>query len=387
MTVRARYLDPKKGARTETNARELSLGGMFVETNAPLDVGALLTIDVEAAGEKVTLDARVISVRAKPEGEKPAGMGVRFLDLPPDVAASLMKVVAAGAPRDKTILGVGGPAKHSTKPGVAPPQPLPPAGQTEKTTMGIGVPPEALDKAHPKPPLPTRATAPSNPFDAGWEEAAKTATEEKAFDKTMDISGSDLTPVGEPTPAPVKPPPKKGWSEEGAAKLDAEPSTPEGWKWEEGQKPADAEEEPPASAKPAPKKEPPPKKKGRKDERESSIPPPPKGGGGGWLFWLVLLGGAGGAGYYYRDELMKVVNPPAAPTTPAPTASPAQPAPILDSGITDAESTGDAAAKDGGAKDAAAADAASKDAGAADASAKDAGPKDAGKADAAHKKP
>lgn len=377
MAVRARYLDPKKGARTEATARDLGLGGMFIETETPLDDGALVTVDIEADGQKVTVDARVISVRVKAEGDKPAGMSVRFLDLPPDVAAALMKVLRASQPREKTILGVGGPTARVTAPG---PPPAPP--RTEKTVLGLGVPPEALEKAPAAaaPPLPVRATAPSNPFDAAWDAPPEPPKDDKSFDKTMDISSSEIVGANEPTPPPVEPGP-----------LLAEASAPEGWKWEEP--PQKPKEEPPPAAATAPA--PPPKEAKKKKERESPIPEPPKRGGLGWLFWLVVLGGAGGAGYYYRDELMKLVNPPPAPTTPEPAPPPSVAASYVIPTLELDASDGDAAtsapsapiAEAGTTAEAGAAASSSRDAGV-DASSRDAGTKakDAGKPDAAPKK-
>lgn len=112
-TFRVRYEHPKTGERSEAVARELSLGGMFVATASPIDAGALLAIDIDLGGKSVSVDARVLE-------REPGGMRVVFLDLPPDVAATLSAAVTPTSQR--TVLGVGGATMKSTTPGLAAPE-------------------------------------------------------------------------------------------------------------------------------------------------------------------------------------------------------------------------------------------------------------------------
>lgn len=96
------------GAPTSAVARDAALGGLFIETKKPLAVGALLSVELTSPDAAVTLEARVFSTRSKAEGpDKPAGMAVRFLDLPAGVLGKLQAILDHHRPPAKTRLGVG----------------------------------------------------------------------------------------------------------------------------------------------------------------------------------------------------------------------------------------------------------------------------------------
>jgi hypothetical protein len=81
---------------------------MFLESEAPLGPGALLTLEIEGSSKTITVDARVLSARTKSIGpDFPAGMSVRFIDLPSDVAATLQTILSSRIKRDPTMLGLG----------------------------------------------------------------------------------------------------------------------------------------------------------------------------------------------------------------------------------------------------------------------------------------
>lgn len=86
--------------KTSAVARDVSLGGLFVETKRPLAVGALLTVEIDEGRTKVVLDGRVIS-------KTDAGMTVAFLDLPSSTAATLQSILAKHRPPQRTRIGVG----------------------------------------------------------------------------------------------------------------------------------------------------------------------------------------------------------------------------------------------------------------------------------------
>ena len=69
----------------------LGRGGVFVESDELLEVGSRLTlrIGVEEVGEELELPAEVVSHNVGPRFENRRGMGLRFLELPPDIAKRL----------------------------------------------------------------------------------------------------------------------------------------------------------------------------------------------------------------------------------------------------------------------------------------------------------
>jgi hypothetical protein len=96
------------GVPTNGVARDAALGGLFIETPNPLPVGALLTVELKAHESSVSLDARVFLARAKPDGpDHPAGMAVRFLDLPMGAMGKLQAILEHHRPPARTQLGVG----------------------------------------------------------------------------------------------------------------------------------------------------------------------------------------------------------------------------------------------------------------------------------------
>lgn len=98
------------GSPTSAIARDAALGGLFIETTTPLTVGALLSVELSAglADLTATLEARVFSVRSTAEGPtKPAGMAVRFLDLPQGMLERIQAILAQHRPPARTRLGVG----------------------------------------------------------------------------------------------------------------------------------------------------------------------------------------------------------------------------------------------------------------------------------------
>src|SRR5256885_14136841 len=100
------------GEKKAAKARDASLGGLFIETDKPLEDGALLSVEIVEGDDKVVLEARVLT-------SQPDGMSVRFIDLPDDVAPTLRRILAKKMPREATVLG-----------GMEAPAPLPERGET-----------------------------------------------------------------------------------------------------------------------------------------------------------------------------------------------------------------------------------------------------------------
>ncbi|RMG19492.1 MAG: hypothetical protein D6729_05060 [Deltaproteobacteria bacterium] len=72
------------GRPVTARAREISGGGVFVETDRPLPEGRFLTLrlDLADAGRPLTILGRVVrTVRGSLSGRKVPGMGIEFVDI------------------------------------------------------------------------------------------------------------------------------------------------------------------------------------------------------------------------------------------------------------------------------------------------------------------
>jgi uncharacterized protein (TIGR02266 family) len=61
--------------------RDISAGGLFIETDVPLPVGTRITVDLQLLKTKVRADSEVVWVLMDDQG-RTVGMGVRFVSLP-----------------------------------------------------------------------------------------------------------------------------------------------------------------------------------------------------------------------------------------------------------------------------------------------------------------
>ncbi len=76
-----------------SHTRDISVDGMFINTDKPSDVDELLTLkfSLDTSGE-FTVKARVVWVNAS-ENIKNRGMGVRFLDTTDEFKTAILSVV------------------------------------------------------------------------------------------------------------------------------------------------------------------------------------------------------------------------------------------------------------------------------------------------------
>lgn len=77
---------PKKsGERSWEDSFDLSLGGIFITTMLPLNVGQIVDLDMPLDAIRFQAAAEVVWVRGSDEGEdKPVGMALKFINLNPN---------------------------------------------------------------------------------------------------------------------------------------------------------------------------------------------------------------------------------------------------------------------------------------------------------------
>jgi uncharacterized protein (TIGR02266 family) len=106
--VRVTY-ESATGDRVETVAHDLARSGLFVRAAKPLAVGKRIALEIQVIGEQGTWSAlgRVVWTRETPDGDRPAGMGVKLIDIEESVVAVIDRLVET---RERTEPGVGVPS-------------------------------------------------------------------------------------------------------------------------------------------------------------------------------------------------------------------------------------------------------------------------------------
>ena len=131
--VRVTY-EGATGAQIEAEVVDLATGGLFIRTEAPLSTGKRIALDLHILGEPGPWSAlgRVVWSRPTAEPGRPAGMGVKLIDVDDatiDVIARLVET------REPTAPGVGKVAPVTTAPIVSM---GPSAPERERTLLGVG---------------------------------------------------------------------------------------------------------------------------------------------------------------------------------------------------------------------------------------------------------
>jgi uncharacterized protein (TIGR02266 family) len=160
--IRATY-EGAGGDPQDADAVNLSTGGIFLRSDAPLAVGKRVSLDLHVAGEAAPWSAlgRIVWVRPADEGdERPAGMGVKLIDVEDTVVDAIERLVAS---REPTEPGVG--ESPLTPPRQAPPR--------ERTMLSVGSPlaaalgatelPQAAEAPRHVPPAPAPLELPFEP--------------------------------------------------------------------------------------------------------------------------------------------------------------------------------------------------------------------------------
>ena len=102
----------------EAHAQDVSRTGTFVRTKAPPAVGTLITFEIQIATEVAVVVGvgRVVWKRDAADGDRPAGIGVKFIDVDEPSQAILDRLLLANKkadnefePRPRTEAGLGPP--------------------------------------------------------------------------------------------------------------------------------------------------------------------------------------------------------------------------------------------------------------------------------------
>lgn len=141
----------------------ISLGGMFVRCAQPPPVGTVLRFSLKLKGDFKLIQGRgeVVWNREQGQGaDKPAGVGIRFLELPPASQDLIRRMVDRYRVQGGQPFDLGGSSAKAEPLEAAVPDPLPVQGLRDD----IFIPPDL--------PPPSPQTAPPQPGAAGFREAA-----------------------------------------------------------------------------------------------------------------------------------------------------------------------------------------------------------------------
>jgi uncharacterized protein (TIGR02266 family) len=98
--------------------RDISVGGLFIETEAPLAIGVQLVVDLKFLKQHLRVDSEVMWVLS--DGDRPVGVGVKFLDLRPAARKSVEAFMVLRRPL------AYGEVEDDPQPARVGPPPLPP---------------------------------------------------------------------------------------------------------------------------------------------------------------------------------------------------------------------------------------------------------------------
>ena len=97
--------------------RDLSVGGLFIETDATLPIGFKIAVRLKLGGKAFALDAEVMWVLL-PSVDEPGGIGVSFCDLPLDIERAIVTFMLEREPAlfDLTAASLAPPQRRGPPP-------------------------------------------------------------------------------------------------------------------------------------------------------------------------------------------------------------------------------------------------------------------------------
>jgi uncharacterized protein (TIGR02266 family) len=138
VSLNVRYKSATVDEFIENHAHDVSRGGIYIKTGSPFPPGTLLKFEVRLASDQAVITGvgRVVWKRetASGTGERPAGMGVKFIKVDDSSKTVIDKLVNTRADAGKTYEAeVEGPGKTSERPPAVAPAPRPGAPGPSKT--------------------------------------------------------------------------------------------------------------------------------------------------------------------------------------------------------------------------------------------------------------
>jgi uncharacterized protein (TIGR02266 family) len=100
--------------------RDISVGGLFIETNIALAIGTPLTVDLTLMKKHLQLDVEIVWSLVG-DGEEPAGVGVTFVNLPPTAKKSIESFMALREPMVCEMLASDDDEQEATSSAAKPP--------------------------------------------------------------------------------------------------------------------------------------------------------------------------------------------------------------------------------------------------------------------------
>jgi Tfp pilus assembly protein PilZ len=159
-TSKVTFTDAASDTPSEGTLHDIGRGGMFIVTASKLPVGKRIDFEVHVTpGSVIQGMGRVIWVREEAGGDRPAGLGVKFIDVDNDALIAIDRLVGLKTNvRERTVLGMMAPVVVPPKaeppkaepPKAEPPRAEPPRpvikGSRERTMLGVAPPPDVREK-------------------------------------------------------------------------------------------------------------------------------------------------------------------------------------------------------------------------------------------------
>jgi uncharacterized protein (TIGR02266 family) len=360
VSLNVRYKSATVDEFIENHAHDVSRGGIYIKTGSPFPPGTLLKFEIRLSSDQAVITGvgRVVWKRdtVQGSGERPSGMGVKFIKIDDPSKTVIDKLVNSRADAGRAYESESEtPGSEAPVPAAASVAPSPaPRGSNrigKSTMLGIGQLPQTSARTpSARPGSPSVAPRPSSSSSGGGmfpktnpEADAPPKQEQTVMKQAAELleealreAGGSMEDVGtnplfagsaivdavaEKTGLDVKPistiPPEGPSSAAEAVRaraMVAGMSPAPVVKRADSDPPRTTRDTPAAKSERTPMRSAPPRASSRPSA--SSAPPPPKKGGSGTMIVIGVVVAAAAAGFLFREQIFGG-NEPAAPTATA----------------------------------------------------------------------